>query len=84
MQFLLLLPVFAFFFSQRDAQEEDRGMSERDHAASTIRDKSIQSRRRVMRDFVGLLVSISIAFDDVFAPPTTVEQELSALVFGVH
>ena len=58
-------------------------MSGRDHAASTIRDKSIQSRRRVMRDFVGLLMSISIACY-VFAPPTTVEQELSALVFGVH
>lgn len=80
----LLVPVYAFFFTQRDADEEDRGMTRRNHAASVIRGKSTQCRSRVTRDFLGLLVSISIAFDDVFAPPTTAEQELSALVFGVH
>ena len=37
-QYLLLVPVFAFFFTQRDAREEDRGMSRRDRAASIIRD----------------------------------------------
>ena len=46
---------------------------------------SINFRRKVTRGFLGMmLASISIAFNDAFAPPTTTEQELSALFFGAH
>ena len=72
----------AFFLRAREPQEEDQGRTARDYASSWFRCPSLHARSGVVSNFLRLICCISIACDDIFAPKTSLEHELEALVFN--
>ena len=74
----------ANFLFERDRCEEDQGTRRREKAVATICGLSTVSRKSVVGSFKSLLSATTCTFEDMFAPPSTIEQQHQALIFAVQ